>query len=124
MNDRHVRILAVLMILFSLPLLLMLVLAPIAMVRVFLFDGAPKPDERMVAAIMLPLSFLLGLYGVVMAVVGRGLWRGRASMGVWAMVICASWITIGLLPFGAYGVFALVRPQVRDLWWPPKAAKG
>lgn len=117
------RILAALMIVFSVPLLLMLVLSPIAMVRVFLLDGPPKPDDRMVAAIILPLGFVLGLYGVAMAIVGRGLWKGRASFGVWAIVICASWITFGLLPFGVYGVFALVRPQVRDLWWPPKPAR-
>jgi hypothetical protein len=117
MRDRWVRVLAGLMAAISAPLLVMLVLAPIAAVRVLAFDwDRTSPDDRFVFAIAMPLAFVLGLYGVATAVVARGLWRGRRWAGLWGLFVCFSWCIIGLVPFGGFGLWALLRPAIRREW--------
>jgi hypothetical protein len=117
MRERWVRVLAVCMAVISAPLVLMIVLAPIATVRVLCFDWARMPsDDRFVFSIAMPFAFLLGIYGVGMAVVARGLWRERRWAGVCAMVVCVSWCLVGLVPLGAFGLWAMLRAPVRREW--------
>src|SRR5689334_15270556 len=119
MRDRWVRVLSVLMALVSLPLLLMLVLTPLAVVRVLVFDLDQMPsDDRMVFWIMMPFSFALGVYGLALALVARGLWRRKPWAGFWGTAVCISWFPLGLLPFGVFGLWVLLRRSVRDDWNP------
>ncbi|MBI5536484.1 MAG: hypothetical protein HY898_27425 [Deltaproteobacteria bacterium] len=120
--DVHVRILAVVMGLWAIPLLLMLILAPIAMVRVAFFDPPMHGDDRLMSMIVLPLGIVLGVYGLFLAVTARGLWKGRRWSFLAAVVVSMTWFPLGLLPFGAYGLFALLRAPIRSQWLPAARA--
>ena len=75
----------------------------------------------MMIVVVLVFACLLGVYGVVTAVAARKLWTRNSSGGIWAAVICVTWIPLGLLPLDAYGLYALLRPAVRDAWLPTGA---
>ena len=125
--DIHVRILAGLMGLLSLPLLLLLLLTPLAMARLIFDANRFSADDQMMAAFALPLGLMLGLYGAFLTVVAVGLWRRRRWAGLFGTIVCISWFPLGLLPFGVYGLYALLRRKVRDSWSPgrpPRASLG
>jgi hypothetical protein len=117
-RDTHLRVLSVLFLIVAAPLLLVLVLSPIALARVVLEPSAYSADDRIGAYIMLPIAFLLGLYGVFLAIASRKLSKRKPRAGWWAFVACVTWMPTGLMPFGAYGLYALLRPNVRTTWWP------
>ena len=119
LGDRHVRILAVLMHLCAAPLLLMLVLTPIAAGRMILLNEAPPEDERVMVIVVFAFAILLGVYGAAMLIIARGLWKKRRWAGFGALLICVSWFPAGLLPFAVYGLFALLRPAVYRGWFEP-----
>jgi hypothetical protein len=117
MRERWVRVLAGVMAVLSAPLILMLVLAPIAAVRVLVFDwDRTSVDDRFVFSIMMPIALVLGMYGVATAIVARGIWRAQRWAGVCGMLVCVSWCAVGLVPFGAFGLWALLRPAIRREW--------
>lgn len=115
-RDIHLRVLAALMGVVSAPLLLMLVLSPIALIRVVVSPSDFRGDDIPVAIAVLVLTFFLGIYGVVNAIAAYKLWKRQSRGGWWAAAVCVTWIPVGLLPFGAYGLFALLRPHVRESW--------
>ena len=115
-RDVHLRVLAALMGVVSAPLLLMLALAPLALIRVVVSPSASRGDDMPGMVAVLVLSFFLGIYGVVNAIAAYKLWKRQARGGWWAAAVCVTWIPVGLLPFGAYGLFALLRPHVRETW--------
>ena len=117
-RDPHLRALSVLFLIVAAPLLLVLVLCPIALVRVALAPGALSADDRLSAYITFPVGFVLGFYGVFLAIASRKLWTRKPRAGWWALVACVTWLPTGLMPFGAYGLYALLRPKVRTTWLP------
>ncbi len=119
LRDKHVRVLSVLMHVLSAPLILMLLLAPVAALRAAV-EGVREGEEIMVA-VMMVFSFGLGIYGVAMLFVARGLWDARRWAGFWGVAISSSWLPLGLLPFAVYGLFALLRKRVVASWSPRRS---
>lgn len=117
-RDVHLRVLAAMIAAVSAPLVLILVLSPLALARVVLTPEAFSADDRLAAYIALPMMFLLGLYGLFLAITSVRLWKRRLRAGWWALIACATWMPFGLLPLAGYGFYALLRPQVRKVWWP------
>jgi uncharacterized membrane protein YhaH (DUF805 family) len=114
-RDTHLRVLSAIIGVVALPLLMMLVLSPLAIAR--------APAERVFRRRsahelhILPIAFVLGLYGVFLAITARRLWKRQKRAGWWALVACVTWMPTGLMPLGVYGLYALLRSkEVRDAW--------
>ncbi len=117
LSDAHVRCFAGLMFVLALPLVLMLVLSPIAAVRLAFFDPPiGRSEDALIAAVVLPIGFALGVYGVALLVIAVGLFKRRRWAGYWGAAVALTWFPLGLVPFGAYGLFALLRKRVRADW--------
>lgn len=114
-RDRHLTVFAVILAVLGAPLSLFLVLVPLAALRIAL-SGLPPgdADDAWIVAIVLPLGFGLGLLGAWQLAVARGLWRMRRWAWWGGLAICALWCMGALIPFGAYGLFALLRAPVRE----------
>jgi len=121
--DRHVRILAVLMHIVALPLVLLLILSPLAAARIMLEGGPPRGEKEdgVMMVVMLAVGIVLGIYGAATLVVARGLWKKKSWSGFAAVLVCLTWLPAGLLPLSVYGLYALLRPSVYRRWSAKKA---
>ena len=116
-RDKHLRVLSAIIAVVAAPLILLLLLSPLALARVVITPTAFSDDDRLMSYIVLPITFALGLYGVFLAVTAMRLWKRQTRAGWWALVACVTWMPTGLMPFGVYGLYALLRSkQVRDAW--------
>ena len=114
-RDPHLIALSALLMLTGLPLSLFLVLAPLAGLRVALFGLPPgDADDFWILAVVLPLTFAMGVVGAAQVGTAVGLWRQRPWAWVAGLVHCGLWIMGGLLPLGAYGLFVLLRSSARE----------
>lgn len=114
-RDLHVSIYAALLAATGLPLAGFVVLVPLAALRVAVYGLPPgDADAGWIFAIVLPLTFGLGLVGVAQLVTALGLWRQRRWGWLAGLACCAVWMMGGLLPLGAYGLYALLRGPVRE----------
>ncbi len=113
--DLHLKLLCGLLAVMGVPLASFVVLTPMAVVSVALngMPGGSDPDERWILLILLPLCMGLGLLGALQLAAAWGLWRGRRWGYLGALLASLVWCMGGLLPFGLYGLFALLRAEVR-----------
>lgn len=112
--DLHDRILSALLALTGGALSIFLVLAPLAGLQVALGNTPLQPGEGPIFAIVLPFSFLLGLFGALSLAAGIQLWRDRRLGWILGLVCCGLWATGGLLPLSVYGLWVLLRLRTRS----------
>ena len=113
--DLHLKLLGVLLTVIGVPLAALAVLTPLAVASVAI-NGLPAgddPEELWIALILLPVCLALGLLGALQLAAAWGLWRGRRWGYLGALIASLVWCMGGLLPFGLYGLFALLRADVR-----------
>ena len=125
--DIHLKISLVMLGLVTLPLLSFVVLVPAVCVR-FVFFGLPpdwyEPEGPFLIIGVLGVAGMLGVAGVVQACALWGLLRVRTWGWYLGLVVGALWCTFGLLPLGAYVLYALLRAPSRALFTESMVARG
>jgi hypothetical protein len=122
--DLHLKLLCGLLAVLGVPLASFVVLTPLAALSVAVngMPGGGDPAEGWILLILLPICMGLGLLGALQLAAAWGLWRGRRWGYLSALLASLVWCIGGLLPFGLYGLFALLRAEVRPrLSEPPQA---